>query len=1026
MNKTMLRAAFAAATALAGGAMLAPTTASAQVGQASLRGTITAPADNPVIDVSAVEVATGIRRTVTAGADGSYNFASLRAGTYRLEIRQKNGVRSSDNFTLRVGQNAGLDLDLTTASMVPAAPAEPDAGGSTGTEPTGTPSTGAESSGSGDIIVTGSRIRSLSGGQVGINITPRLIEQLPQNNRNFLAFADLAPGVRFLEDAAGNSRLQGGAQAARTVNVFIDGVSQKDYVLSGGLTGQDSTGGNPFPQLAIGEYQVLSSNYKAEFDQVSSVAITAGTKSGTNEFHGEGFYDFTNQDLRERRPSEIFPTRIAKVEAKQQQFGAALGGPIIKDLAHFFVTYEGKRLESPYDVRPDNGIPPSFLPAQYQENFGSFANSLVSDLYFGKIDLVPTDKDLFELSGKYRKDTGLTNGTGIIAPSAATNPFVEDKRGLFRWQHTEDSWINDLRVSYENVRFAPQPVQNGLTSLFQSTQRVGASVVRTDLLRFGAGSNFQDKGQEGWTVQDDFTWTGFEGHTIKVGAKGKWVDLKSLQQNLSNPLLIYDVNAFSPTGFNDTLPYRLQFGAPGAGGNGRIESNNFQFGIYAQDDWDVTDRLTLNLGIRWDFERTPSYLDYETPGDVRAALSAANYPNLTRANYDINDYLSTGSERKSFTGAFQPRIGFTYRFDDEGRFSAFGGYGRSYDRNQFDFLQLELAQNAYQVRTFNFAGNDSLNPCDPVANPQTCLAFDPVYLTAQGRQQLLASATGGGREITLMNNDLDLPYSDQFSLGVRGRFRAVELELGYQRIQSRDGFAFLLGNRRPDGSFFFNDPASATDTPQSPFGFAPNGFGSIILGTNGLKTNSDSAYFKLTKPYTAASPWGIDATYTYTEAEENRQFGETYSLDFESIGDYPTLRSSGVPRHRFVTAGSVDLPIGVTLSGKFQIESPSFQKAQVDSADPFLRQIVGSVTRGNGDRWGRRQLDLAVTKYVPIGFVNDQARLRFRVDVLNVMNDRNFVDFNNNPLDPQYRQQVGYAVGGNPPRTIKLSAGFSF
>ena len=1031
MNKTMLRAAFAAATALAGGAVMAPTTASAQVGQASLRGTITAPADNPVVEVSAVEVATGIRRTVPAGADGSYNFASLRAGTYKLEIRQKNGVRQSDAFTLRVGQTAGLDLDLTTAPTAPATPAEPEAGGATGTEPAGTPSTGAETAGDGDIIVTGSRIRSLSGGQVGINITPRLIEQLPQNNRNFLAFADLAPGVRFLEDASGNSRIQGGAQDSRTVNVFIDGVSQKDYVLKSGITGQDSSQGNPFPQLAIGEYQVLSSNYKAEFDQVSSVAITAITKSGTNEFHGEGFFDYTDQSLRDRRPSEIFPTLIDKVETTQKQFGGALGGPIIKDKMHFFASYEGKRLSNPYDVRPGNGLSTSLLPSQYQDNFGTFSNSFKEDLYFGKIDIVPTDRDLIELSGKYRDESGLQNGTGILAPSGATLNKVEDIRGLLRWQHTADNWINDARVSYEDASWSPQPAVNGNATLFQATQRsTGAngavSTVRTDLLQFGAGTNFQDKGQKGWTVQDDFTWTGFEGHTIKVGFKTKFVKLRSLQQNLTNPLYTYDVNAFSQTGFNDTQPYRLQFGAVGASGNALIQSNNFQLGLYAQDDWDVTDRLTLNLGLRWDYERTPSYLDYQTPAEIVNAVSAANYPNLTNANYSISDYISTGRERKAFTGAFQPRLGFTYRFDEAGRFSMFGGYGRSYDRNQFDFLQQELSQGAFQTRTFNFIGNDSLNPCDPVANPTTCIQWNPVYLTEAGRQSLLNTAVGGGRELIFMNNDLKVPYSDQFSLGLRGRFAALELEVGYTHIQSRDGFAFLLGNRRPDGSFFFNNPADPTDVPQNPWSFTPNGYGNLILGTNGLKTNSDAAYFKLTKPYTAASPWSIDATYTYTQAEENRQFGEVYSLDYASLDDYPTLRSSGVPRHRFVTAGSVDLPIGVTLSGKFQIESPAYQKAFLDLSQPFERIIVGSLTEGNGDRWGRRQLDLALTKYIPIGFVNDQARVRLRLDVINVMNDRNYVDFDNSPLSSTFRQQVGYSVGGNPPRTVKLSAGFSF
>lgn len=1013
MNKMMMRAALAAVTGLASGAILAPMPAMAQVGQAALRGVITAPADNPVVDVTAVEVATGLRRTVQAEANGAYNFASLSAGTYRLEIRQRAGMRNSDAFTLRVGQVAGLDIDLSAPQPTAEQPAA-----------AGTETAGAEAdSANGEVIVTGRRIRSLSGGQVGVNITPRLIEQLPQNNRNFLAFADLAPGVRFIEDASGSSRIQGGGQDSRTVNVFIDGVSQKDYVLKNGITGQDSSPGNPFPQLAIGEYQVLSSNYKAEFDQVSSVAITAITKSGTNQFHGEAFFDYTDQSLRDRRPSEIFPTLIDKVKTTNKQFGGALGGPIIKDKAHFFFSYEGKRIDNPYDVRPENGYPITSIPEQYRSNFGTFSQRFNEDLYFGKIDIVPTDSDLIELSGKYRNESGLQNSTGINAPNTATLNKVNDKRGLLRWQHTGNGWINDARVSYEDVHWSPTPAADGNVSFFQATQRIGTSTQRVDLLRFGAGSNFQDKGQKGWTVQDDFTWTGFKGHTFKVGAKGKWVKLRSLEQNQSNPQYTYDVNAFSQTGFNDTLPYRVQFGAAGPLGNSDVRSNNFQFGIYAQDDWDVTSHLTLNLGLRWDYERTPAYLNYVTSAENIAAVSPANYPNLVNADYDINDYISNGNNRKAFKGAWQPRLGFTYRFDDAGRFSMFGGYGRSYDRNQFDFLQQEVSQGAYQVRTFNFIGNDSLNPCTP---SQTCIAWNPVYLTEAGRQQLIGASTGGGREFRFLNNNLKVPYSDQFSLGLRGRFSPVELEVGYTHIESKDGFAFLLGNRRADGSFFFNDPANPTDVPQSPFGSPPNGYGSIILGTNGLKTSSDAAYVKLTKTYTSDSPWSIDATYTYTEAEENRQFGETFSLDFPQISDYPTLRSSGVPRHRFVMAGSVDTPIGVTLSTKFQIESPIFLKGFIDSSSPFSRTLVGREADSLGDVWGRRQLDFAFTKYVPIGFITDQARLRFRVDIINVMNDRNYTDFVGSPVDPNFGKRSTFSTGGNPPRTIKLSTGFSF
>ncbi|MGT2515086.1 carboxypeptidase regulatory-like domain-containing protein [Sphingomonas panni] len=235
MRKTMIRAALAAATTLATGAMLAPVAAHAQVGQASLRGTITSPPGNAVESVTIVEVNTGFRQTVRVGPDGRYNFASLGAGTYRLEIKLATNTRNSDNFTLNVSQNAGLDIDLANT---PAAPT----GETTETDP------GSVASNDQEIVVTGSRIRTLSGGQVGAIISQRLIEQLPQNSRNFLAFADLAPGVRFVEEGSGGqARLQGGAQRSNSINVFIDGVSQKDYVLKNGITGQDLDAGQPVP-----------------------------------------------------------------------------------------------------------------------------------------------------------------------------------------------------------------------------------------------------------------------------------------------------------------------------------------------------------------------------------------------------------------------------------------------------------------------------------------------------------------------------------------------------------------------------------------------------------------------------------------------------------------------------------------------------------------------------------------------------------------------------------------------------------
>ena len=977
------------------------TPAHAQESTASLRGRITA--EGGVTQVTAIDVNSGLRRTSTVGADGSYNFPQLRPGTYRLEVTTPGGVRQTDEFTLQVAQNAQLDFDL--AAPAPATAEAPAAA-------------------NGDVVVVGNRIRTMEGGEVGVNISQRLIEQLPQNNRNFLAFADLAPGVQFITNSGGQSRIQGGAQDSRTVNVFIDGVGQKDYVLKNGITGQDSTQGNPFPQLAVGEYRVISSNYKAEFDQVSSVAITAVTKSGTNEFHGEGFVDFTNQKLRAKTPNEKRDGE--KIKTKDFQFGGSLGGPIIPDIAHFFVTYEGKRRIQPRDVSPGLDLPVSFFPNQYQGVFGSEQSTFNENLYFGKIDVSPTSKDLIEVSGKYRDEDGEDFNSGISSFSTRTLNKVKEWRGLARWEHTEDTWINDAKISYENVTWGPRPAVDEDTRVFNVRVIEGTTVRRGDVLRIGGGSNFQDKGQKGWTIQDDFTYTGFDNHTIKVGAKAKWVSLNTFQANQLNPVYTYFTENGAP--FNDTIPYRVSFFAPFGDADPRIKSNNFQFGIYAQDDWDVNDRLTLNLGVRWDYERTPAFLNYKHDPAIanfvagRTTYTTPNgtfsYPNLLNADYDIDDYISTGNERKAFKGAIQPRLGFSYNIDADRRWVLFGGYGRSYDRTQFDFIQQELAQGLATNRTFNFRGVGSPDPCGAVS--PTCVDFNPIYLTPEGRAQLIANAPpGAGGELRFIKNDLKMPYSDQFSLGLRHRItNLMEAEVGASRVVSKDGFVFLLGNRRPNGAFF-----PATGNADSPFCCAPTPFGAIIIGDNGLETKANSAYLKFTKSYARSSPWSVNATYTFTDAKENRTFGEVFSLDFPSADDYPFVTSAGVRRHRLVMAGTVDVPFGVTLSGKFQIASPKYQHSFVSTAgDPLSRDVIAVRTDGNGSKWGYRELDLAATKYLPFSVFSRDANVWVRVDILNVLNDRNYNSFNGLTGE---RNINNLDIDG-PPRTFKLSTGFNF
>ncbi|MET0230567.1 MAG: carboxypeptidase-like regulatory domain-containing protein, partial [Rhodanobacteraceae bacterium] len=194
----------------------------AQSTGATLRGQATAGTE-----IVATNADTGLVRRVTATSDGSYALAGLPPGTYSVQA----GGAPAQTIILSVAQTATLNL----------------AGGAPNA-PTDTATTTLEG-----VTVTANMLPEVKTSEVGGTVSQKIISTIPQVTRNFLEFADVVPGVAFSVDPGnGTTKLQGGAQSASAINVYIDGVGQKNYVLQGGITGQDSSRGNPFPQLGIG------------------------------------------------------------------------------------------------------------------------------------------------------------------------------------------------------------------------------------------------------------------------------------------------------------------------------------------------------------------------------------------------------------------------------------------------------------------------------------------------------------------------------------------------------------------------------------------------------------------------------------------------------------------------------------------------------------------------------------------------------------------------------------------------------
>ncbi|MDP9043811.1 MAG: TonB-dependent receptor, partial [Pseudomonadota bacterium] len=752
--------ALAAATLIA---LTLPSTA--QTSNATLRGTVSSAGKTaPNAEVAATNVATGYTLRIRTNANGDYALVGLPPGTYKI-VATADGQVSQNEITLQVGQAASLDLAV-------AAPA------------TTTLNT---------VTVVGSaNVQDKTTSEIGTYVTPQQLQRLPQVSRNFLSQADLAPGVNVEYDAQGNVKLRSGASGREAVNVFIDGVGQKDYVLRGGVTGQDNSRGNPFPQSAIGEYKVITQNYKAEYDQVSSAVITAATKSGTNDFHGDVFYDHTGANLRAATPQEKLSGN--KADTSQEQYGASIGGAFVKDVLHYFIAYEAKDNRDPLSVVA--GGDPSviaLLPPAVAAQQGPLQSPFHEDLFFSKLDYSLDDRNHFDLSFKFRNERDRKNLGGTATESFSSNNQVRERRFDLHHQFNADQFTNDARITYENVFFGQVPLDSvdvGATYAYFPAN----STNPTTVLQTGGNNYFQQKSQKGLALQDDFTYTGLASHVIKFGAKIKWITVDAIEQANGNPQYFYDLQSS-----NSTTPFRVDVGYPLAGvGDGATSSQNKQFGLYLQDDWEVNKRLTLNLGARYDIEWSPTYLDHVTPSDVLAALNSQDpraptgqtyAQSLANGGVNLNDYISTGSNRKPFAGGFAPRLGFSYDLTGDKQNVAFGGYGRSYDRNIFDVLQLENTKGTFPNATIQFNGVNG--GCAP--GQSTCLAYQPSYGTRAGLQPLITQ--NAGREVDLIRNDLKTPYSDQFSIGIRNSIGIWQTEATISRIQQRDGFVWLLGNR---------------------------------------------------------------------------------------------------------------------------------------------------------------------------------------------------------------------------------------
>jgi len=912
-------------TLLLWGALLLPRGATAQTTTGTLRGTVKDETGGalPGAGVEAVNDDSGFRVGATTGADGFYNI-SLQPGPYTVTATLPSFTPGTRKIRILLGQTQGVDFELKLAARAAEAVT---------------------------VSAEAPHIETKSS-EIATNVTEQQLRQLPQDDRNFLNFANLAPGVRTATDE-NNKEVLAGAIPGFNTNVFIDGTSYKNDVLNGGVVGQDSSRGNPFPQNAVQEFRVVTQNFKAEYEKSSSAIITAVTKSGGNDFHGDGFADYQNKGLVAVNACDELANRCAgqpkagftKPDYSRWQAGISIGGPMIKDKLHFFGSWEynDQNRNSNVSVGSQINQVPEPKRTQLLSFQGNVPSPFRSHLAFGKVSWQADQSDIVDINGFYRHEDEVKDVGGTRAFEAGTDIIngVWNVQAKNAWLSTK--FLNETIIGYQDYKWNPSPVVPGIVG--QDYQNV---------LRIGSTDNLQNFNQKRFTIRDDFTLLdlhGFGDHVAKLGAvfNHNTYDV----QKQFNGIPVYRFRSDIPAGSPFAFPFEASFGF----GNPDLSLNNNQFGVYLQDDWTVNSRLTVNVGLRWDYETNGLDNDYVTPALVRSELGSL-FP---------SKYFTNGNDRPSYKNAFQPRIGFAYDLTGKGTTVFFGGYGRYVDRVEYNALLDEKFRLQYTTLTFRFSADGQ--PRDG----QKTLVWNPAFGTAAGLQAVIASGTGPKPEVFLIDNNTKPPVSDQFTAGVRQQFGLVAVSLSYAGVRSRNGYTWIFGNRNPDGSCCVT--------------LAPD-FGNVLLSAASKRAWYDALFLQVDKPYTTASKWGATLAYTYGHATANG--GDFFSLDYLTPGDYPRHRAPQDERHRIVTSGIVGLPWDIRLSSLLTLGTGvGFTIADASNGFGFnqFKVRLNDGTPTQGGTFPFQAWDLSLQKDF---YVTQTAHLGARAGVFNVTNHKNY------------------------------------
>ncbi|MGI8786663.1 MAG: TonB-dependent receptor [Pyrinomonadaceae bacterium] len=642
----------------------------------------------PNVTVTAKSQDTGASKTAQSSSEGNFVLPLLPPGIYTVTTAAGQGFGAStyENIKVTVGAKTNVDIDLS-------------AGGSVNVV---------------DVNAEGQGVETTRT-SISTTVEERRVINLPTNGRNFLDFVVLTPGI--VRDPNRSGDLSVGGQKGTLNSLQIDGTSS-DNTFFGQSSGRTGSGRAPsqFSIDTVKEFQVNQNGFSAEFGRAAGAVINVVTKSGTNKFTGSAFEYFRDESLNARSPVLVTANR-PRPAGQINQFGGTFGGPIRRNRAFFFGAYEGQRsnLPNPVVVR---SLP--FAPASVQALLGpkvaSYNINRQQDTFLIKTDFNINNKNQLWVRFNQQNFTGtnLENSGTLSSQEHTGNSNVKTSTLSTSLTTTlSPVWFNEFRFQYSRDR------EPGLSNSESPEVGVTANAggINDGTFFFGR-NNFSPRETtiKRYQFIDNQTYIAGN-HTIKYGLDFLFDRIFNFFPGLFSGA--YTFPSYAALAANTPSRYRQSFGGAGTSG-GTTFPNNSEYGIFAQDDWRVTPKLTLNLGVRYDYQAI-----------AKPPLTNPN-PALLAAGFD------TGFQPKDKNN-IAPRLGFAYAFNEKNVLR--GGYGLFYARTPSILTGTAHSQNGIQVVAIdiNCTTNPALCPTYPnvfSAVPTNVAAVTPnLYLFSQDYQQ---------------------------------------------------------------------------------------------------------------------------------------------------------------------------------------------------------------------------------------------------------------------------------------------------